>query len=125
MQNRSKHKIKNHKLDFKDIRKKANKDNNIFSLMLIAVSSIPSLFFMGLLYKAWEEGYVYALIRFKGIQKIYWDKNPEAFILACFFLALTALALSSFPVTQISELRASMRKKRGTSSDKIKSSSHI
>ncbi|MCH2207819.1 MAG: hypothetical protein MK132_18345, partial [Lentisphaerales bacterium] len=79
MQDRYKHKIKNHKLDFKDIRKKANKDNNIFSLMLIAVSSIPSLFFMGLLYKAWEEGYVYALIRFKGIQKIYWDKNPEAF----------------------------------------------
>ena len=119
MQNRSKHKIKNHKLDFKDIRKKANKDNNIFSLMLIAVSSIPSLFFMGLLYKAWEEGYVYALIRFKGIQKIYWDKNPEAFTLTCVFLVIHALSLSTFPVTLLSDLRVSICKNRGTSSDEI------
>lgn len=119
MLNRYKHKIKNHRLDFKDIREKANSDNNIFIFMMIAVSSIPSLFFMGLLYKAWEEGYVYALIRFKGIQKIYWAENPDSFTLACIFLTMNALVLSSFPITLLSELRKSKFKSCNSSLEDI------
>ena len=117
MQDRDKHKIKNHKLDFKDIRKKADKDNYTFKLMLIVISSLPCLFFLSLLYNALVQEYVYALIRFKGIRKIYLEQNPDAFILGCVFLFLYALALSGFPATQISELRVSKLKKQCTHSE--------
>ena len=97
MQRRFKHKIKDHKLDFKKIKKESIAGKRSFDSVLISLLSLPSLITGYLIIKGLGKGYIYALRRFKAPVKVRWSNDPytfEGIIIALFFFGLLILPLA-------------------------------